>query len=192
MTEEISPKSLMRGILMATATKRTAKKAAPKTPPPVETEELEDDDDLEELEEDDVEEVAPKKATAKKSTTQTVTFGVSDLAKLLVSQGHKVDARGLRTLIRKMARDGSNRVNREIIAGNRTRYDWSGPNDPEVKKIIKAFLGGELEADKQEKLAALKANKAAKDAKKVKGTKKKAKVEVVEDDDDDEELEDDE
>jgi hypothetical protein len=96
-----------------------------------------------------------------------------------------------------MARDGSNRVDREIVAGNRTRYDWTrGSKDPEVKKIIKAFEGGELEADKQEKLAALKERKAKQDKAdgKVKGTKTKAGTKkkaavVVEDDDSDDELE---
>jgi hypothetical protein len=173
---------------MATATKsRSTKKSAPAKVVEPEVE----DDDLEELEEDEVEEAAPK---AKKGAAQEVTFGVQDIVKYLTGKGHKVNARGLRTLIRKMARDGSNRVNREIVAGNRTRYDWpKGLKDPEVKKIIAAFEAGELEADKQEKLQALKERKAAKDKKagKVKG--KKAKVEVVEEDDDEDlELEDDE
>lgn len=182
---------------MATRTRSTKAKAKPAPEP----EELEDeveteDDELEELEEDTVEAAAPAKS--KSPAKQEVTFGVQDLVKYLVSKGHKVDARGIRTLIRKMARDGSGRVDREIVAGNRTRYDWAkGLKDPEVKKIISAFEGGELEQDKQEKLAALKAKKAAegKKAGKVKGTKKKAKVAapVVEDDDDEElELEDDE
>jgi hypothetical protein len=182
----------MRGILMA-PTKSRAKKSTKPAAPVVE-DDIEDDDELEELEEDEVEEAAPKK-----STRPEVTFGVSDLSKYLVSQGHKVDARGLRTLIRKMARDGSNRVDREIVAGNRTRYDWpKGTKDPEVKAIIKAFLGGELEEDKKEKLQALKDRKATADkaAGKVKGKKtkagKKAKpAPVVEDDDEDLELEDD-
>lgn len=170
---------------MATTKKATSTKAKAKAAPEPELEE--EDDDLEELEEDEVEAAAPKK-----SAQQAITFGVSDLAKYLVGQGHKVDARGLRTLIRKMARDESGRVDREIVAGNRTRYDWpKGVKDPEVKAIIAAFLGGELEADKQEKLAALKAKKAEKDkaAGKVTGKKKKAKapVAVVEDDEDEDE-----
>lgn len=180
-----------------TAKKAPAKKAAPK-PPPVETEELEDDDDLEELEEDEVEETAPAKKATKAAAANAVTFGVSDLAAYLVKKtGVKVDARGLRTLIRKMARDDSGRVEREIIAGNRTRYDWQkGLKDPEVIAIIKAFEGGELEADKQEKLQALKDRKAAQGttAKPGQKAKKKAKpAPVVEElDDEDEDLEDDE
>jgi hypothetical protein len=156
----------------------------------VEDEEIEDDEDadeLEELEEDEVEEVAPKS----KSSAQTVTFGASDLAKYLTkTTGKKVDARGLRTLIRKMARDGSGRVKRDIVAGNRSRYDWSGVDDPEVKRIIKAFKAGELDADKKEKLDALKARKASKDkAAAVTTKKKKAKPAPVVEDDDDDELE---
>lgn len=173
---------------MAKATKKSSKKA---TAPEVEPEELEEDEELEELEEDEIEEVAPKK---KSGGTREVTFGVSDIVAYLTDQGHKVDTRGLRTLIRKMARDESGRVQREIVAGNRTRYDWpKGLKDPEVKAIIKAFEDGELEADKKEKLAALKDRKAAeqKEIGKVKGKKKKAtKVEPVieEDDDEDEDL----
>lgn len=178
---------------MATGTKRPAKKAAPKPPPVEDTEELEEDDeDLEELEDDDEAEAAPKKAS-KAAAQSAVTFGVSDLAKYLVKKtGVKVDARGLRTLIRKMARDESGRVDREIIAGNRARYDWPlGLKDPEVKAIIAAFEGGELEADKQEKLQALKDRKAAQGpSPKKKAAKKAARKPVVEvDEDDDEELE---
>lgn len=172
----------------AAAKKTAAKKSAPAPEPEVDDVELDDDEDLDELEADEVED-APKKSAA-----QEVTFGVSDLAKWLTQKyGKKVTPRELRTLIRKMARDGSNRVDRVITAGNRTRYDWpEGLKDPEVKAIVKAFKDGELEADKQEKLAALKARKAEKTAeapaKKATGKKKKA-APVVEEDDEDEDLE---
>lgn len=149
---------------------------------------------------DEVEEVEEK---ATKGSTQTVTFGVADLAKHLEEEtGKKVTTRELRTLIRKMARDGQGRVNREVIPGNRTRYDWSGIDDPEVQGIIAAFNGGELEADKKEKLAALKeakdkkkaAKKAAEEAGEApaKKAKKGKKAAPVEDEDDELELEDDE
>lgn len=176
-----------------------AKKVAP--PPPVvdtEDEDLEEDEDeLEELEEDEVAEAAPK---AKKSTTPEVGFGVSDLVAYLKKKypekAAKLDTRGLRNLIRKMARDDSGRVQREIVAGNRQRYDWGSVKNDEVKAIIRAFLGGELEADKKEKLDALKERQAAKKALiekaggKVQGKRKKARPApaVVEADDDDEEL----
>lgn len=169
--------------------KTTAKGKAQKAAPEPEV------DELEEIEGDEVEE------SGGKSAQQEVTFGASDLAKYLSEKsGKTVSARELRTLIRKMARDGSKRVNREITPGNRTRYNWSGIDDPEVQAIIAAFEGGELEADKQAKLAELKERKAAKKAagedtgkkgKKGKG-KGKAKPEPVADDDEDLELDDDE
>ena len=114
---------------------------------------------------------------------EEVTFGASDLAKHLSEGRDKpVSTRELRTLIRKMARDGKGRVNREIIPGNRSRYNWSGLEDPEVQAIIEAFNAGELEQDKQEKLQALKDRKAAQKA-------AKAAEAEDEDDEDDEELE---
>lgn len=180
---------------MATAKKSTKSKPAP------EPEEI--DEELEELEEDEVEEEPKGKKSA---ASDEVTFGVADLAKLISKKtGEEVTTRELRTLIRKMARDGSGRVNREVIPGNRSRYDWSGPNDPEVKAIIKAFTDGELEEDKKEKLAALKAKKdaerAAKKAEddgsekapaKKTAAKKKAAPEPDEDEDEDLELDEDE
>jgi predicted RNA-binding protein YlqC (UPF0109 family) len=173
---------------MATKTKASKAKASKATEAPVE-------DELEELEGDEVEET-----TTKKGGQEEVTFGASDLARHLSEKsGKTVSARELRTLIRKMARDGSKRVNREITAGNRTRYNWSGPEDPEVQAIIAAFEGGELEADKQAKLQELKDRKAAKKAageptgKKGKKGKGKKAAPVEEPADDDElELDDDE
>ena len=174
--------------MAGTTTKGKAKaKKATEAPAPEPTEEL---DELEELEEDEVE-TAPKK---KGGAQQEVTFGASDLARhLSETSGKTVSPRELRTLIRKMARDGSGRVQREITAGNRTRYNWSGIDDPEVQAIIAAFDGGELEADKQAKLQQLKEQKAAKKAageptgkkgKKGKGKAAKAAPAVVEEDDD--------
>jgi hypothetical protein len=155
------------------ATRRTTKATAP-----VEVDE--DIDELEELEDDSVEETAPKK----KGAAAAVTFGVADLAAHL-SEKHdkKITTRELRMLIRKLARDG--RVDREIIPGNRSRYDWSGLNDPEVKRIIKAYESGELEADKQEKLAELKKRGEAKRAAK-KAAAAAASEEEDEDEDEDE------
>lgn len=178
-----------------TATKRAAKKAPAKkaAPAPEPEVDLEEDEELEELEADEVED-APKKSAA-----QEVTFGVSDLAKWLTQKfNKKVTPRELRTLIRKMARDGSGRVDRVITAGNRTRYDWpDGLKDPEVKAIVQAYKNGELEADKQEKLQALKDRKAKKDAEAApakkaaakKTAKKKAEPEPELEDEDDEDLE---
>lgn len=169
-----------------TRTRRTATTKAAK-PAPVEEEEPEElevedtDDEMEELEEDEVadEKPAPKKASA----AAEITFGIRDLVELIEKKtGKKTDPRGIRTLIRKMARDGSGRVQREITPGNRTRYDWSGPNDPEVVKIVKAFDDGELEVEKQAKLSELKEKKAAKTA-----AKKAASATEVEEDEGEEE-----
>src|SRR5690606_29906837 len=109
----------------------------------------------------DVEEDAPAKSSA-----QEVEFGASDLAKYLSEKtGKNITPRELRALIRKMAREDTPRVDREIKAGNRSRYNWPGGlKNPEVKAIVAAVTGGELEADKQAKLAALKEQKAKKKA----------------------------
>ena len=159
-----------------TATKKSAKAEE------VEEEEVE----LEDLEEDAEEDEAPAKSKA-----DEVEFGASDLAKYLSKKtGKKISPRELRALIRKMAREDKPRVDREITPGNRTRYNWPGGlNNPEVKRIIKAVTGGEMEADKKAKLDALKAQKAAKNAAKAKDKAKagkgKSKGKVVEPDDDD-------
>jgi hypothetical protein len=108
-------------------------------------------------------------------------FGVADVAQLIEVKFNKVvKTRDLRTLLRKMARDG--RLDREIVAGNRDRWTWTGPEDPEVEKILDAYEAGELEADKKEKLDALKARKAEQRA--------AAKAAKEAEEDDDEELED--
>lgn len=110
------------------------------------------------------------------------TFGVADVADLIQTKtGKTVKTRDLRTLLRKMARDG--RLDREIVAGNRARWEFDGPQDERVEKIVEAFEAGELEADKQEKLAALKERKAAQRA------EAKAAAEAEAEEGDDEELE---
>lgn len=120
---------------------------------------------------------AAKPAPTVAEPTEAI-FGVSDIADLInVRFGKVVKTRDLRTLLRKMARDG--RLDREIIAGNRERWSWTGPEDPEVETILDAYEAGELEADKQEKLQALKDRKAA----------QRAAAKAAEADDDDEELE---
>jgi hypothetical protein len=176
----------------AAKTKSKAKKTAEPTP------EVDDELELDEVGDDEVEDAPTKKGG------DEVTFGASDLAKYLSEKsGKTVSPRELRTLIRKMARDGKGRVNREITPGNRTRYNWSGVDDPEVQAIIKAFNSGELEADKKAKLEELKARKAEKKAAgepvgkkaKAKAGKKGKKAEPVaevEDDDEDLDLDDDE
>jgi hypothetical protein len=170
-------------------------------------EEVDDDDLL--LDEDDdedediVETVKTKKAPAKKKArrqSQEVTFGVRDLCDWLTEhndQGKVYQPKDLRNLIRKMAREDTPRVDREVIAGNKTRYDWpQGVKDPEVKRIIKAVQKGEIEQARKEQLDSLKERKAAKDAaagktKSAAKTKQAAKTKAVELDDEDEDFEDD-
>jgi len=149
---------------MAVAKKTAAKAAKPVEPEIDELEELETDEiEPEEMEEIEEDEPAPKprKAKAERKTPE-VTFGIADLARYL-SEGREkpVTTRELRTLARKLAKDGSGRVNREIIPGNRARYDWPGIDHPEVQALIDAFNSGELEEDKRAKLQALKEKKDA-------------------------------
>lgn len=173
---------------MVTATKRSTTKKTATKPAPVEV--------VEEVEADEAEEI----------------FGVADVVALIKTKLKKdTTTRELRTLLRKMARDG--RLDREIIAGNRTRWEFAGPEDPEVLAILKAFGEGELEADKREKLNALKERKAAakaaaaaaeaeedeeveeepapKKTTRRRPAAKKTAAKVVEADEDDEELEED-
>jgi translation elongation factor EF-1beta len=160
----------------------------------VEVEEIEEDvEELEELDSDVEEDQAPKSKKAT-SSQPAVTFGVADLAAHIKAEtGKEYSTRDLRTLIRKMAREDDPRVKREIKAGNRTRYDWpKGTKDPEVKRIMAAVSGNEIETARKETLDKLKTDKAAKKAagegkgKKGKG-KGKNKPEPEEDADDDDE-----
>lgn len=108
---------------------------------------------------------APAKKTETKAEATETAFGVADIAELIkVETGDVVKTRDLRTLLRKMARDG--RLDREIIAGNRQRWEFDGPDDARVEAVLEAYRNGELEADKQEKLQALKDRKAAQRAEK--------------------------
>lgn len=155
------------------ATKTKAKAA----PAPVD-----EDVELDELDDDVAEEETS-------STNSEVTFGVRDLADYLTKKtGKLIKPKDLRTLIRKMAREDKPRVQREVIPGNRSRYDWpNGLKDPEVQRIVKAVVGGELEAGKKEALAALKERKAA-----TKGSKAAVEeVDELEDELDEDEVEED-
>lgn len=187
---------------MATKTKAKAPAKKSKKAEPVEVVEddeveLDDEDvELEDLETDVEDEEEAKPSKKKSKASDEVEFGVADLAKFLSKKtGKEVTTRELRTLIRKMAREDTPRVEREIVPGNRTRYNWPGGlKNTEVKRIIKAVTGGEMEADKKEKLAKLKEDKAKKNAAKSKATKAKKKTKKVaepepDDDDDIEEIE---
>lgn len=141
-------------------------------------EEVEDDLELDELDEDVEEETSDGKGSS-----NAVTFGVRDLSEYLSKKlGKEIKPKDLRTLIRKMAREAKPRVNREVVAGNRSRYDWvDGLQDPEVQAIIAAVTKGELEQGKKEALEALKARKAEQKAAGETPTKKKKTAPVVED-----------
>ena len=104
--------------------------------------------------------VTPKVAPAPATPAAETVFGVSDVCDLIkVRTGREVKTRDMRILLRKLARDG--RLDREIIAGNRARWEFEGPEDPRIDTIVEAFEAGELDADKKEKLDALKEKKAA-------------------------------
>jgi hypothetical protein len=169
---------------MATQTKSKRK------PEPVEElEELDDDVELEGLDEELTD--TPKKKRAKRADAPE--FGIQELCAFLQRQtGKAYKPREVRTLIRKMARDGSGRIEREIVPGNRARYSWSGTKDPQVQSILKAVSGGEIESSRKDALAKLKeqndAKRAAKRAEREKAeakAKTKTRRPVDEDDDDD-------
>lgn len=153
---------------------------------PVE-EEIEELDDEVELESLDEELTAPKAKTKRADSPE---FGINELCAYLERKtGKAYSPREVRVLIRKMARDGSNRIDREIVPGNRARYSWSGTKDPQVQTILSAAQGGEIEAGKKESLDRLKETVSAKRAAEPKPAKTKTKTKVVEPDDDDDDLE---
>lgn len=154
------------------------------------TKAAEEDLELEELEEETEE--------ADEAPAEDEVWGVRNGLIPLIKEktGKDYTPREIRTLLRKMAREDNARIDREIIPGNKSRYAWDGPNDPEVKAILKAVKGGEVEQGKKEALDKLKADKAAKTAKegakgKSKKAAKKAAPPVDDDDDELEEIEDD-
>ena len=107
---------------------------------------------------------APVEETVEATETEEI-FGVAQIADLIKAEtGKVVKTRDLRILLRKMARDG--RLDREIVAGNRARWEFAGADDPDVEKVLEAYRNGELEADKKEKLDALKKRKADEKARK--------------------------
>lgn len=150
------------------------------------------EDEVEELEEEEVEleEEAPAKATkGKAADAADAPFGVRALIALIKEKTNKeYKPREVRTLLRKLAREDGT-IDREIVPGNKERYVWTGPTDPEVKAVLKAVKGGEIEAAKKAALDKLKADKAAKDAAKAKAAKvaeKKAAAAAAAADDEDE------
>ncbi|PYS90468.1 MAG: hypothetical protein DMF62_04715 [Acidobacteria bacterium] len=166
-------------------------KSRPKAAPVVdEVDELDDDVELEELGEE-IDDTPKKKAKRADSPD----FGIQELCAFLERQtGKGYKPREVRTLIRKMARDGSGRVEREIVPGNRARYSWTGTKDPQVQAILAAVKEGEIESSRKEALDKLKVqSNAKKDAKKAQADAKntaKGKTKVAEPDDDDDDADD--
>ena len=115
-----------------------------------------------EVVEDEVEEVEEAAAPAK--TAEPEVWGVPNLIALITKRtGKEHNPREVRTLLRKLAREGGG-VDREIVAGNKSRYSWTGSKDPEVLAVLKAVEGGAIEQAKKDALAKLKSDKAAKTA----------------------------
>ena len=181
--------------------RRTATKSKPVEEEVEDELELDDEDGEDELTELDEDEESETPTRSKKGGRRDdeVTFGVRHLCDHLAKMtGKTYTPRDVRILLRKLARNGQ--IDREITQGNRTRYDWpKGLEDPEVKKVIKAVKGGQIEEGKKEALDALKARKAAgeigqKTTKSSKATKSKAKAKakppVEEEEFDDEDFED--
>lgn len=160
-----------------------------------EDEDLELDDLEEEVDDDEDEDEAPRaskkgrksakgkgKAAPKK---KEVVFGTAELLELINEEtGRELTGRTLRPLLRKMAKLGT--LDRSV-GEDRTNYSWSGPNDPEVKRIVKAIRDGEFERHKQENLDKLKSGKASKKAAKKASSKKSVKRAPARDEDDEDE-----
>ena len=143
---------------------------------------VDDDEEVAELEEVD--------ATTDEAPAAEEGFGVRQLIALIKEKyGKEYSPREVRTLLRKLAREDGT-IDREIIAGNKTRYNWpNGADDPEVKAVLKAVKGGQIEASKKAALDKLKADKAAKNAAKAEtappAKKAKAAAPPADEDEDD-------
>lgn len=176
---------------MPTATRRKRAAAPVEVEPEVveEVDELEDVEELEEADadeeleaeddEDDLEELTdevddepeakpakPKKAAAKKTTTAKAESSGFD-SKWLATHVNEttdktVDARQIRIILRKLAKDGTLA---RVVGEDRGRYEFpGGANDPIVKEVVKRIKAGALEAEKNEGLERARAAKAAKAA----------------------------
>lgn len=169
------------------ATKTRSRARAQQADPEPEVEETDELEDLEEATE--TEKPASKKASSEEAEDDS--FGTKDLAALIKKlTGKEYSTRQLRTLIRAMHRKGE-LSGREITRENPVRYQWSGPDDAQVKKIVKAVRDGRIETATKEVLDDLKAKGAVKRAERKAAREAKAKAESL-DDDEDETEEDDE
>lgn len=140
-----------------------------------ETDDLEDLEDADEADDED-EEPAPTKTKGKAKTTKAATkqtegsgFGSAWLAEHVSQEtGKTYDARAIRMLLRKAAKDGT--LAREV-GSDRNRYDFpKGAADPVVKAVVAMAKSGEIEATRKAGLEQAKASKAAKKAAKAEAT----------------------
>jgi hypothetical protein len=186
-----------------TARKTTAPVAAPD---PVEDEfedfeETEDEDvaaetgedDLDELEEVEEETPAakPTKTRATKDKTAraakvpahpAVEFGSPWLAEHVTEvTGENYDGRGIRMLLRKLAKDGKLA---RVVGEDRARYSFTGPEDETVKLVVTMVKDGSAKELRQSGLQAVKdkadAKKAAAKAEKAAAAAAAAEVEEME------------
>jgi hypothetical protein len=175
---------------------------------PVEPEIVEDDEDeFEDVEDDDLEELeeepeapAPKtkarKAAAPKADGEespkakrapAIEFGSPWLAAHVTEvTGDTYDARAIRMLLRKLAKDG--KLDREV-GETRERYQFTGPQDTTVKLVVEMVKSGAAKELKQAGLQAVKDQAAAKKAAAAAAKAAAAEAEEMEDDEDDEDVE---
>lgn len=137
-------------------------------------EESDEDDDLEEVGEDEEPNEAPKSKTRAKKATGTapkkdtapkrpvIEFGSAWLAAHITEvTGESFDGRGIRMLLRKLAKDGA--FQRDVGV-TRDRYNFSGAKDPVVLEVIKMVKSGAAKELKQAGLQGVKDRAAAKKA----------------------------
>lgn len=173
-----------------------ARKKATKAEKPA-VEEIDEDLELEvDEEETETEAPAPKAKKAKKAADEKpakaaapkIEFGTKELAAHVNAEaGTSYDAYNLRILLRKLTKEG---VLERVESEGRSRYSFTGPEDPQVQAIVAAVKDGAAEKAKAERLEGLKAQRAEK--KKTtpkKGKAAKADVEPEADEEDDFEIE---
>jgi hypothetical protein len=149
------------------------------------------------LDEDEAEETpAPKAKKAKKAAAEKpakvaapkIEFGTKELAAHVNSEaGTSYDAYNLRILLRKLTKDG---VLERVESEGRSRYSFTGPEDPQVVAIVEAVKSGAAEKAKQERLDKLKTDRAAKKPAKKAKVAKAAEAEAEAEEEDDFEVED--
>lgn len=156
-----------------------------------ETDTEETDDDLEELEDDEEVEEAPapkgKKTAAKRQPPKqpVIAFGSAELAAHVTeTTGETYDARAIRMLLRKLAKDEKFK---RVIGEDRSRYSFSGPSDPVVVLVVDMVKSGAAKELKQAGLQAVKDKAAEKKA--LAKAAKAAEAEAEDDDDMEEEVE---